>query len=245
MSETTETPKDSGAEEQIRKVYARDVKTGDAVHTVFKAEKPQKQTSRGGKTFLTLHLVDRTGRLDARVFEQVEKAESAFRDGDYLLVKGRGIAFHGKPQVVIDTLERLDPTPIDPAEFAAPPEPKHEAEGHKEHREPKAPKGGSGGAKDLRARLHAVLDDPQLNKVIDVLSRHLEAYIEERIAARLGGEDHAPKARKPKVEHRPRVDEPRHEPKPSAKPPPERDPSLPKELAFKPFNLLVGEPPKP
>lgn len=240
MSETNQTPSD----EQIRKVYARDVKPGDTFHTVFKAEKPAKQTSRAGKTFLTLQLVDRTGRVDARVFEKVEETESAFRDGDFLLVKGRAIAFHGKPQLVIDALERLDPGPIDAKEFAAPPEaPKAEAE-HEER-----PAKGGGSQKQLKQRLHALLDEPQVAKALEVLVRHLESYIDERVAARLGGGAGAEEGRRERGgkrgkggggEAKPAVELKAAE----AKPAPARDPNLPKELSFKPFNLLVGEPAK-
>ena len=241
MSETNQTPSD----EQIRKVYARDVKPGDTFHTVFKAEKPAKQTSRAGKTFLTMQLVDRTGRVDARVFEKVDETESAFRDGDFVLVKGRTIAFHGKPQLVIDALERLDPGPIDAKEFAAPPEaPKAEAE-HDEK-----PAKGAGSQKQLRQRLHALLDEPQVAKALEVLVRHLESYIDERVAARLGGGSPANDegrrgGRRGKGEGRPAVEVKGGEAKVAEpKPPPARDPNLPKELSFKPFNLLVGEPAK-
>src|SRR5678815_1623857 len=91
-------------------------------------------TARSGKAFLVVTLVDRTGELDARVFDKVDEQEAAFAEGDFLLVEGNVIAFHGKPQLVIEKLEKLDPEPLDPAEFAAPAS------------APAAPQGGSGPA---------------------------------------------------------------------------------------------------
>ncbi|HEY8207824.1 MAG TPA: OB-fold nucleic acid binding domain-containing protein, partial [Myxococcaceae bacterium] len=73
--------------------------------------------ARSGKSFLVVGLVDRTGEMDARVFDKVDELEGAFAEGDYLLVEGNVISFHGKPQLVIEKLEKLDPEPIDPAEF--------------------------------------------------------------------------------------------------------------------------------
>ncbi|HEY8208414.1 MAG TPA: OB-fold nucleic acid binding domain-containing protein, partial [Myxococcaceae bacterium] len=103
--------------ELVRKVYAKDLREKDRVTTVFKVAKKSKTTARSGKSFLVLTLVDRTGELDARVFDRVDEVEGAFAEGDYLLVEGGLISFHNKPQLVIEKLEKLDPEPIDPAEF--------------------------------------------------------------------------------------------------------------------------------
>lgn len=230
-------------EEKIRKIYAKDLKVGDAVHTVFRAAGKDKITSRAGKTFLTLSLVDRTGEVDSRVFDRVEEAETAFNDGDYLLVKGKVIAFHGKPQLVLDSVERLDPGPIDAKEFAytppPAPEPKHEAA-------PKSGGGGGGHRGALKQRILELLDDPKVAQGLDALLRHFDAYVDERVAQALrSGGGNGPRAeKKPQVDKKPRVEfRARQESdKPVDKPAPARDPSLPKDLTFKPLSLLAGEP---
>jgi 3'-5' exoribonuclease len=70
---------------------------------------------------------DRTGEVDGRVFERVEAVEGGFDVGDYVLVKGQVVSFHGKPQVIAESIDRLDPEPIDAAEFTAPAPPPVEA----------------------------------------------------------------------------------------------------------------------
>lgn len=107
--------------EMIRKVYARDLRDKDVVLTVFRIGRKERHVSRSGKPYLALALVDRTGEIDARIFEAADEAAQGFEAGDYALIKGHVITFHGKPQVVIDRLERLDPEPIDPKEFTPPP----------------------------------------------------------------------------------------------------------------------------
>jgi len=109
------------AEETVRKVYVRDLREKQAVVTVFRVTRKARHTARNGKTFLVVGFGDRTGEIDGRIFERVEAAEGAFQVGDYVLVKGQVVAFHGKPQLVAETVERLDPEPIDAAEFAPPP----------------------------------------------------------------------------------------------------------------------------
>lgn len=259
MSQTENT--DDNSDERIRKIYAKDLKRGEAVHTVFRAARKEKQTSRGGKSFLALTLVDRTGEVDARVFENVDAADQAFSLDDYLLLKGKVGEFHGKTQIVIDRLERLDPGPIDAKEFAftpAPPaeRPAREPREAKEPRKPDEAAAAEGTARvHLSKRLSRLLENPQVAQALDVLVAHLERTIEERVHARAGiaappREKPERKPRGPRVEHKPKHAEgdaaPKTEHKAEHKPEPRRDPTLPEGLAFKPFNALVGEgEPKP
>ena len=106
--------------EKVRKIYVRDLQPKERIQTVFLVTKKGRQVSRNGKPFLVLTLSDRTGDVDARIFDRTDELESKFLQSDYVLVEGQVISFHGKPQVVIDTLDRLEPEPIDPKEFIAP-----------------------------------------------------------------------------------------------------------------------------
>lgn len=234
QTDTTETNSD----ERIRKIFAKDLKVGETVHTVFRAARKDKHTSRGGKSYLALTMVDRTGEVDGRVFDNVDAADQAFSVDDYLLVKGKIGAFHGKTQIVIDQLERLSPEPIDPADFAYTPAPPPPAPARDEPRrdEEKA-------RVRLTRRLERLMEIPQFVQALDNFVGHLEKAI-----AAVGPRPEKPeraerperKPRGPRVEHKPRAEG--EAPRPEAvKHEPKRDPSLPEGLAFKPFNALVGE----
>jgi len=124
MNPTDVPPAQPGAtDEVVRKVYVRDLRDKQPVHTVFKVTRKTRATSRSGKAFLVLGLGDRTGEVDARIFERVEQLDPAFDAGDLVLVQGHTTQFQGKTQVVLEQVDRLDPEPIDPAEFAVPPPP--------------------------------------------------------------------------------------------------------------------------
>lgn len=245
MNETTNETPNSPAEEQIRKVYVKDLKRGEAVHTVFKVAKKELHQARSGKAFLALSLVDRTGEVDGRVFDNVEAADGAFALGDYLLLQGKIGVFHGKSQVLVDRLERLDPGPIDPKEFewTAPPEAAREPAKESAPKEPLAPREPAAepySHKAARARLLRLLDDPAVVLGLDALVRHLERNLTE------GPPPKGPRVeRKPRLEHRARADRPEAPTRPEKpeKHEPKRDPSLPEGLSFKPLTALVGEPP--
>ncbi|HUM12940.1 MAG TPA: HD domain-containing protein [Myxococcaceae bacterium] len=108
-------------DEVVRKVYVRDLREKQPIHTVFKVTRKARATARSGKAFLVVGLGDRTGEVDARVFEQVEAIEPTFQAGDLVLVRGHVTHFQGKPQILLEHVDRLDPEPIDPAEFEVPP----------------------------------------------------------------------------------------------------------------------------
>ncbi|MFO0597486.1 MAG: hypothetical protein U0228_19420 [Myxococcaceae bacterium] len=216
------------------------------MHTVFRALMKEKHTSRGGKPFLSLLLVDRTGEVDGRVFENVGPADHAFSNDDYLLVKGKVGTFHGKTQLVIERLERLDPGPIDAAEFAwTPAPPKEHAPRHEEAHAAPVNK------VRLSKRLERLLENPQLAQALDTFVAHLE----KAVLAQSGGkpveksERHEPRHERPERERKPRGPKVEHKPdashKPEHKAEPKRDPNLPEGLAFKPFTALVGQDEKP
>ena len=104
-------------------MYARDLRDKQPVHTVFKVTRKARTTARSGKIFLVVGLGDRTGEVDARVFDRVDTIEPTFQAGDLVLVRGHVTQFQGKPQILLDQVDRLDPEPIDPAEFEVPPPP--------------------------------------------------------------------------------------------------------------------------
>lgn len=110
-------------DEVVRKVYVRDLRDKQPVHTVFKVTRKTRATARSGKAFLVVGLGDRTGEVDARVFDQVDALEPTFQPGDLVLVRGHVTQFQGKPQILLEQVDRLDPEPIDPAEFEVPPPP--------------------------------------------------------------------------------------------------------------------------
>ncbi|AKQ67296.1 3'-_5' exoribonuclease Bsu YhaM [Myxococcus hansupus] len=120
-------PTQEGSVETVRKVYAADLREKDRVNTVFRVTKKEKVTARSGKVFVAATLVDKSGEVDARIFDQVDALEPVFQVGDYVLIQGNVISFHGRTQVVVEALERLDPEPLDAKEFEPPPAPPAEA----------------------------------------------------------------------------------------------------------------------
>ena len=85
------------------------------VEGVYAVARKQKLRTKNGASYLALELVDPSGRVDARVWNDVELLDSRFDEGDAVRVLGRVERFRDRLQVEVRSLERAE---ADPAELA-------------------------------------------------------------------------------------------------------------------------------
>jgi 3'-5' exoribonuclease len=86
------------------------------VEGVYAVARKQRLRTKGGAPYLALELVDPSGRIDARVWHDVELLDSRFAEGDAVRVLGRVEKFRDRLQVDVRTLEAAPDA--DPAELA-------------------------------------------------------------------------------------------------------------------------------
>jgi 3'-5' exoribonuclease len=86
------------------------------VDGVYAVARKERLKTRGGVPYLALELVDQSGRIDARVWNDVELLDGRFAEGDAVRVLGRVERFRDKLQLEVRTLE---PAPdADPSALA-------------------------------------------------------------------------------------------------------------------------------
>src|SRR5215475_8768277 len=86
------------------------------VEGIYAVARKQRLRTRGGSPYLALELVDPSGRIDARVWHDVELLDARFAEGDAIRVLGRVEKFRDRLQVDVRTLEAA--ADADPAELA-------------------------------------------------------------------------------------------------------------------------------
>src|SRR6478736_8831748 len=86
------------------------------VEGVYAVARKQRMRTKGGAPYLALELVDTSGRIDARVWHDVELLDARFTEGDAVRVLGRVEKFRDRLQVDVRTLEAAPEA--DPADFA-------------------------------------------------------------------------------------------------------------------------------
>ena len=82
------------------------------VEAVVAVRTKRKLRTKAGAPYLALELVDRTGRIEARVWNDVELLDGRFVEGDAVRVLGRVEKFRDRLQLDVRSLEAAD---VDPA----------------------------------------------------------------------------------------------------------------------------------
>jgi 3'-5' exoribonuclease len=88
------------------------------VEGVYAVAKKERLRTKGGAPYLALELVDPSGRIEARVWSDVDLLDSRFAEGDAVRVLGRVDKFRDRLQLEVRTLEAaegLDPAELSPA----------------------------------------------------------------------------------------------------------------------------------
>jgi 3'-5' exoribonuclease len=84
------------------------------VEGVYAVARKQRLRTKKGAAYLALELVDQTGRIEARVWKDVELLDGRFAEGDAVRVLGRVERFNDRLQVDVRSVEPAD---VDPAEL--------------------------------------------------------------------------------------------------------------------------------
>src|SRR2546429_9977859 len=88
------------------------------VEGVYAVSRKQRLRTRNGAPYLALELVDPSGRISARVWNDVELLDARFAEGDAVRVLGRVERFRDRLQLEVRTLEPaedVDPSAMSPA----------------------------------------------------------------------------------------------------------------------------------
>src|SRR6266478_152814 len=87
------------------------------VEGVYAVARKQRLRTRGGASYLALELVDSSGRIEARVWNDVELLDARFDEGDAVRVLGRVERYRDRLQLDVRSLEAAaeDPAALAPA----------------------------------------------------------------------------------------------------------------------------------
>jgi 3'-5' exoribonuclease len=88
------------------------------VEGVFAVVKKERRRTRAGAPYLALELADASGRIEARVWNDVELLDGRFAEGDAVRVLGRVESFGGRLQVQVRAVESVhdaDPATLIPS----------------------------------------------------------------------------------------------------------------------------------
>ncbi len=99
------------------KKYVKEIKDKERVESPFLITKKDSGVSKAGKAYLILKLQDKTGEMDARVWDRAEEMAQTFDKDDVVIVKGSGNEYQGSVQLNVSSIIPLSDGDYDLRDF--------------------------------------------------------------------------------------------------------------------------------
>jgi 3'-5' exoribonuclease len=87
------------------------------ITTTFLVRSKEIRQKKTGEPYLSLQLGDRTGQVDAKMWDNVDQVLDTFDRDDFVKVKGLVQIFQNRPQITIHNVRRLDDGEVDFADY--------------------------------------------------------------------------------------------------------------------------------
>jgi 3'-5' exoribonuclease len=97
----------------MKSPYVNELEPNKLITTSFLVHSKEIRQKKSGELYLSLLLADRTGELDAKMWDNVAEVIDAFDRDDFVRVKGLVQIFHNRPQMTIHKMRRMDDSEID------------------------------------------------------------------------------------------------------------------------------------
>jgi 3'-5' exoribonuclease len=99
--------------------FVSDLATEQSITTFFLVHEKEIRNTREGKQYLRLELGDRSGTIEARMWDQFESIAKEFGRDDFVKVQARVEIYRNKPQLALLQVRRAKPEEVDIADFLA------------------------------------------------------------------------------------------------------------------------------
>jgi len=101
----------------MKSPYVNELKPSQVITTSFLVHSKEIRQKKTGELYLSLLLGDRTGELDAKMWDNVTEVLDTFDRDDFVKVKGLTQIFHNRPQLTIHKVRRMDDSEIDFSDY--------------------------------------------------------------------------------------------------------------------------------
>lgn len=101
----------------MKSPYVGDLVPNETVTTQFLVVSKEIRQKKTGEPYLTLHLADRTGEIEAKMWDNVAEVMHTFDRDDFVKVKGFAQLYQSRSQFTVHRLRRLEEHEIDFADF--------------------------------------------------------------------------------------------------------------------------------
>jgi 3'-5' exoribonuclease len=97
----------------MKSPFVSELEPNRVITTSFLVHSKEIRQKKSGELYLSLLLADRTGELDAKMWDNVTEVLEEFDRDDFVKVKGLIQIFHNRPQLTVHKVRRMDDSEIE------------------------------------------------------------------------------------------------------------------------------------
>ena len=101
----------------MKSLYAADIRENQLVDSMFLVASKNHGVTKGGSSYLTLKLLDRSGEIEGRVWERADDLARGFDKNDFVRVRGQATLYQGKIQIRVQDVLRVDESKVAAEDF--------------------------------------------------------------------------------------------------------------------------------
>ena len=101
----------------MSKQFVSEIKDRDAIHAVFLVKDKILAMAKNGKPYMNLRLMDKSGDVEAKVWDNTELLDKQFDKDDFVRVRGKASVYMNKMQVVIAEIVKVPEEEVVLADF--------------------------------------------------------------------------------------------------------------------------------
>ncbi len=101
----------------MKKSFVTELATEQSITSFFLVHEKEIRNTREGKQYLRMELGDRSGTVEARIWDAFEAIAKEINRDDFVKVAARVEIYRNKPQLVLQQVRRATPEEIDLADF--------------------------------------------------------------------------------------------------------------------------------
>src|SRR5579871_1847540 len=101
----------------MKSPYVSELEPNKIVQGTFRCQYKEIRQKRSGEPYLSLTLADRTGELDAKMFDNAQEALNLFERDDFVRVKGMLQVFQNRPQLTLHKIQSVPDSEVEAADY--------------------------------------------------------------------------------------------------------------------------------
>ena len=101
----------------MKSLYAADIRENQLVDAMFLVASKNHGVTKGGSSYLTLKLLDRSGEIEGRVWDRADDLARGFDKNDFVRVRGQATLYQGKIQIRVQDVIRVEESKVAAEDF--------------------------------------------------------------------------------------------------------------------------------